>query len=459
MKKLFFVISMIAALVCASCVKEEPNIWGGITGIVKDQQTNQPLEGVKVTITTTGASQITGSDGQYSFENLDAKEYTVSYEKSGYLTQTQKINVLAGENVTAHVQMVKNLLGLDVYPQILDFGTATQFQTLTLTATGDKQVYYTVGRNQSWLTVSPTSGTVTPGNPMPLNVVVNRGSLTAGSYDGAVTIKANSVDFVVQVHMQVAGAGQPVISVESVTAVTQTTATVGGVLTLEGGLTVTDYGVCYSTGSNPTINDSKASRGGASATTTYTCQLSGLTPGKEYYVRAYAVAGGTTYYGNIKSFTMASQGGSGSGTEDYSNAKVESDNRNVQLTIRSCYRGGNRITIEALIKNIGINASDNYYIYGNNFGYTLGNYTYNSRVEDELYTAYDNYAVTCYLYSKSNNTGLYTQLPINSPQILKVTIDGVPKDASKISLFLATEFRNTNPKEYAYLTFENVPIY
>jgi len=218
MKKLFFVISMIATLVCTSCVKEEPNIWGSITGIVKDQQTNQPLEGVKVTITTTGASQITGSDGQYSFENLDAKEYTVSYEKSGYLTQTQKVNVLAGENVTAHVQMVKNLLGLDVYPQILDFGTATQFQTLTLTATGDKQVYYTVGRNQSWLTVSPTSGTVTPGNPMPLNVVVNRGSLTAGSYDGAVTIKANSVDFVVQVHMQVAGAGQPVISVESVTA-------------------------------------------------------------------------------------------------------------------------------------------------------------------------------------------------------------------------------------------------
>jgi hypothetical protein len=259
--------------------------------------------------------------------------------------------------------------------------------------------------------------------------------------------------------MQVAGAAEPVVSIQSVNEITQTTARVYGLLTLEGGISVSDYGICYAATALPTINNSKVSRGGSSSSQSFDCLLSGLTEGSEYHARAYAVSNGRTYYSADKTFTTASGSGGGQGSEDYSSAIVSSDNRKVTVNLVSCYRNGNRVKIEATIRNSGVTASNNYYIYQNNYGYTVGGYTYNTYVEDDIYTTYNNYAVTVDLNNKSGNSGFYTQLPLNSTKKMTVYVDGVPKDARTVSVYLATEFRDSDPREYAYLTFGNVPIY
>jgi hypothetical protein len=93
----------------------------------------------------------------------------------------------------------------------------------------------------------------------------------------------------------------PVVTTASVTAITQTTATSGGNVTGDGGAEVTSRGVCWNTSENPTISNSKTSDG--KGTGSFTSNLTSLTPGTKYYVRAYATNEAGTGYGNQVSFT------------------------------------------------------------------------------------------------------------------------------------------------------------
>ncbi len=59
-----------------------------------------------------------------------------------------------------------------------------------------------------------------------------------------------------------------------------------------------DFGICYGTTSNPTINDHKvASSGSGSATGTFPVTVSGLTAGQSYHFRSYTTNSAGTSYG------------------------------------------------------------------------------------------------------------------------------------------------------------------
>ena len=88
----------------------------------------------------------------------------------------------------------------------------------------------------------------------------------------------------------------PTLTTTIPSAITTTTATVGGEITNDGGTTVTARGVCWSTSSNPTIADSYTTDG--TGTGVFTSLLTGLTPNVTYYVRAYATNIAGTAYGN-----------------------------------------------------------------------------------------------------------------------------------------------------------------
>ena len=93
----------------------------------------------------------------------------------------------------------------------------------------------------------------------------------------------------------------PVVTTSSVTNVTEYNAICGGNVTDDGGLTVIERGICYSTTEDPTINDMKVE--GGAGTGKFTCSLSDLPPGTVFYARAYAVNSKGITYGDEKSFT------------------------------------------------------------------------------------------------------------------------------------------------------------
>jgi hypothetical protein len=68
MKKLFWFF--VLAFLCSDCAKDEVNVFGSISGVVKDVQTRQPLEGVSVSLEPGGIVKVTGKDGSYSFACL-----------------------------------------------------------------------------------------------------------------------------------------------------------------------------------------------------------------------------------------------------------------------------------------------------------------------------------------------------------------------------------------------------
>lgn len=90
----------------------------------------------------------------------------------------------------------------------------------------------------------------------------------------------------------------PVVQTGVVTNITEVSATVSGTIDYAG--TLTEFGVCWGTEPNPTIATNKMT---ASGDLNFTLDLTGLTPGTIYYVRAFATYSDGTVYGDQRSFT------------------------------------------------------------------------------------------------------------------------------------------------------------
>ena len=101
----------------------------------------------------------------------------------------------------------------------------------------------------------------------------------------------------------------PTVTTNTVSNITATFATCGGVVTSDGGATVTARGVCWSISQNPTVSDSHTTDG--SGMGGFTSSLTALAAGTTYYVRAYATNSQGTVYGNEQSFTTMNSTGDG----------------------------------------------------------------------------------------------------------------------------------------------------
>ncbi len=94
----------------------------------------------------------------------------------------------------------------------------------------------------------------------------------------------------------------PEVSTVEVGNVTSTTATCMGNVASDGGLELTERGVCWSLSANPTLTSSHAAATDASLGV-FEVAMTGLTPNKTYHVRAYATNAKGTAYGDDLTFT------------------------------------------------------------------------------------------------------------------------------------------------------------
>ena len=97
-----------------------------------------------------------------------------------------------------------------------------------------------------------------------------------------------------------------VASTTAASNITFTSATSGGNITNDFGNTIIAMGVCWSIIPNPTTADSKTIQSGT--TGSFTSNITGLTSGTLYYVRAYATSAGGTSYSDQVSFTTLALG-------------------------------------------------------------------------------------------------------------------------------------------------------
>ncbi|MFY7884737.1 MAG: hypothetical protein ACOVOV_07840, partial [Dolichospermum sp.] len=98
----------------------------------------------------------------------------------------------------------------------------------------------------------------------------------------------------------------PTVATSTISSITQTSAISGGNVSSDGGLSIIEKGICWSTTANPTINDNKVASN-YTATGSFISELTELNSSTTYYVRAYATNSIGTVYGDEVNFTTKIQ--------------------------------------------------------------------------------------------------------------------------------------------------------
>lgn len=140
----------------------------------------------------------------------------------------------------------------------------------------------------------------------------------------------------------------PAVTTDAVesSGVTHSSADVSGGVTDAGTTAVTERGFVYGTSASPTTAGTKVTAALGTGAGAFSAALTGLASGTVYHVRAYAISGAGTAYGEDRTFTTQSDGGGGgSGTQTY-NAEVKegsATSETLQVTVDTASKTGTAI--------------------------------------------------------------------------------------------------------------------
>lgn len=110
-KSLISLFIALASLICLATSCSDPyeyNTFGAISGTVIDVDSGEPIQGALITLSPGGFNTYTGYDGSFNFLDLEAKQYTLTAQKTDYAANRKTVTTLAGETVTVSLVMRKN---------------------------------------------------------------------------------------------------------------------------------------------------------------------------------------------------------------------------------------------------------------------------------------------------------------------------------------------------------------
>ncbi len=309
-----FTALLIICCMFFGCKPEEEKKLGSIYGTVTDYATGEPVGNANVKLRPNGETILTGSDGTYEFNDLEAGNYSLQLSKAQYadLDDDYIIELEAGKKVKRDVQLRKRVASLKITDMegnpldTLDFGDqeSVKVKTFNVFNDGTETLTCTVTYDCEWITnVSGLENQVQSGQTAPVTVRIDRVALADGVNTTFMYITSanGSNEIVVRADFQ----GAAVIKTKDATGVTSNAATLGGNILDDGGRPITARGICYGTSQSPDINGDHTEDG--SGTGEFSHNISGLSSSTKYYARAYATNRNGTYYAsNIVSFTTTS---------------------------------------------------------------------------------------------------------------------------------------------------------
>lgn len=202
MKKFILFISILSLAV--GCSQPEIEIYGSISGLVKNSQTSELLTGVRVTLSPGGTSQITAEDGAFSFEELKSGEYSLTFSKDGFEDESSKVSVKTGVSANVQITMAPIQPKLNVSTNVLSFGEEATTLSLDISNSGKGILEWEVANNVDWIECSPTSGAVST-KTNTVVVSAKRESLDQGNYSGSFVISSNGGSATILVSISING--------------------------------------------------------------------------------------------------------------------------------------------------------------------------------------------------------------------------------------------------------------
>ncbi len=187
MKKLLYasVCALFLAVALCGCKKEE--LPGSIHGYITDKATGEPIKTAGVELLPTGIKTITGSEGQYEFNDIDPGVYKLHITKTGYEELvSNEIVVNFNKATQSDVQIEKLPPSLRIVNDktedidSLDFGAVQDDITRSFNIFNDgiEFLEWEITKTAEWITgISKESGEIKAGGTQTIIVTIDRGKL------------------------------------------------------------------------------------------------------------------------------------------------------------------------------------------------------------------------------------------------------------------------------------------
>ena len=182
MKSIKYLCILFSILLFGTCAEDIEVFTGNIMGKVTDAQTGEYLQGVSVTITPTGNTKTTGSNGTFEFLNLEPKQYEIQAKKDGYISNNKTVTVITGSDVSGDIQLTpvvkEGVLALSI--NSLNFGSHNSSLSFNIQNNGNKRINWNISelKDIDWFSISPTSGTIEAGKSNAVVVTLKRNRVT-----------------------------------------------------------------------------------------------------------------------------------------------------------------------------------------------------------------------------------------------------------------------------------------
>ena len=303
------------AMFGVSCNEEYQFTHGNVYGTITDATTGLPIENCNVSIVNADESisdrQVSGADGAYKTKDLSEGVYMVSVEKDDYYTgSSKKVEVIAGETTQCDIILGRIPARITSDTDNLDFGSKASLSTLSFKIVNKylDELEWAVEYDCEWiLSISPADGTLPHGRTETIVVKIDRAKLSEGENKTNIVVKSTNGQGGVNISINAIGERKesPVLNVTRVSDVDMTSAVLSGEVISSGVPAYTQRGFTCSLISKDDEAEELYAELNDNASFTYL--VSNLLPGKQYYVRAFAInEAGKVWSSNEVSFTTIS---------------------------------------------------------------------------------------------------------------------------------------------------------
>ena len=314
MKKISL-LYLVAVLFAISCTpirlnNNDYDTYGNISGIVADKTTGEPVPVVNVKLEENGASTVTGSDGSFSFKDLDDGSYTIKISKEGYKDNSATAKVSWGKTTETHLLIERIPAVLTIDRDVLDFGENYSNTTLSFSMVNKNYVDldWEIVYSCRWIKeIDPIKSVAKLGfgKTQTVVVIIDRDNLLPGDNETVIVVRTSDGASELTVKAKGQQRSIPALNMLETTDLKASSAILHAEITNKGVPEYTARGFVVGDSSMPT-KETALRTVPATVTTenAFSVRVGDLNLGSTYYVRAYAEnAEGIAYSTNEDKFT------------------------------------------------------------------------------------------------------------------------------------------------------------
>ena len=182
---------------------EEQKTTGNVMGTISDYaNANAPIAGATVTLSSTGQSKTTGSDGRYEFNDLTPGTYTITVSANEYEGSKKDVIIEAGKNATCDFQLQKGATNVEVTPQNLTFASDVEQLSFTIKNGSNSTQQYTVSNVPDFVTVSSSTGMIASKGSEAITVTVLNRKQIKEKKNAQIKVNVGNNAFVVNISVE-----------------------------------------------------------------------------------------------------------------------------------------------------------------------------------------------------------------------------------------------------------------